>query len=286
MGETGSPEHGRRLGRRPGAYGKIDLRAHLDIVADYFPDKAAAQSIDGLCRAMRPYLGILSEPPNVVAVTGGRKPLTRKFLRALHCAHALNEFGLPSEIWLRPEASFRELLESLFLTDPRAALRRLVGAESWATLRTSQILGAGAPVATKGPFVHVGDRIQIALRLPRTGYVTIINADPSADSALYYWLNPWLETPHEEIVAGDYLLPQEEPFLPIGPPDNVVSCLIAIVADVPLTLDWSRPSTRCCPPVDLARMRVLAARTLALPASARAVAIIDYTVRPGRSVPA
>jgi hypothetical protein len=272
-----------RLGRRPAAFGKIDLTVQLQTTGDLLPEREAAKSVDGLCRAMRPFLDSLPAPPNVVAVISGRKPLTRKFLRALHCAFGLHTAGLPLTTWLHPPDHFRWTIEALFIADPRVALRRIAAAAPWVALKTEQLLGAGAPANDPYPGVRVGDTVQVKVVPPMSGHILIVNADPHADTARFYWLDPWLECVGRRLDAMA-VLPSAKPFVPIGPPPDVVSSVIAIVTDERVISDWTQPlNAKSCPEIALCEMRRLAARVLGQPASKRAVAIYDYRVLPARS---
>lgn len=232
---------------------------------------------------MAPFLGSLPAPPNVVAVIGGRKALTDKFLRALHCAFGLHLSALPQEIWIGRAVTFGAILEALFILDPRAALRRIAIQPPWATFTVERFMGAGAPLGPAGAPVSVGDRVGVTLTLPRAGFVTLINADPVADGAIHYWLDPWLCEHGKAYQAGTVVLPDDGPLIPIGDPANVVSTLIAIVTTDPVTLEWPRPAKRHdCPVIDLPSMRRLAAEVLALPAPERSVSLFEYSVLPAR----
>ena len=247
---------------------------------------------------MKPYWRNTEPNKTMLSATlTGSRPVSSAFLRALHSALQLDDDELEPEDWIRLSAAeFRQRLAAARTKDLNKLFRRIVPSDApgivdeivvanrrsdskTGTASAGQVvLGMGSQRDGAEPVVSVGDQIQLRLQLPFAGYLTVLSADPGNPYPNFYSLAPWLRCTARRFDVGRLILPQALPLIPVNPPANVTSTLIAILTKEPPQLPWTRQQEEL--PLEPEHVRSFALDVLRMAEQDRRVQVLDYYVEP------
>ena len=269
----------RPRGRPADTLGEHDLSDKLKAAREVFADHALHQN-GAVQKAMKDIYGSMPSESHFSSVIGGNKPLSRRFLDALHAAFSLPTYELASSIWIELATDqFRKKLTDARFSDPRLVLRQIAITPPWlGIIRSQQMLAAiGAPPRSARPWVFIGETVKLEVRMPFDGYLTVLSCDPKAadGKACFYWLDPLLGLDGEKLDQGRYLLPPTGEGLPVGgePSDSTV---IALATREPISLPWHK-EIREGIPIECLRRFVTSIKGLG--DQHRQISVLEFDVR-------